>query len=475
MADYKEITPEMSKKIKAHYMRPEILEVMLSASPDKEVVGSFGGTGYGKRPDTLEYENDITTLVKKGVTSFHISEEQWISPLALAPGMTKKDQNALRKTWDMIIDIDCPHWEICKMITHNLMQEIKNNNVQNVSVKFSGNKGFHIGIPCDSFPELYPDRFPELPRKIAEYLLEKVFVKSEKEMITILKKEFGEDYFTPAVALFKRPKEELFKDGKLNARVIIEVDTLLLSPRHLYRMVYSVNEKSGLVSIPINPDKILDFEKDIAKIENNVFSKFTFLDRTKSTANEAAQLFLAAEEFNAPSIVLQDIDAQMKALDEDVRSQAKRNFEDQKEMIPEEFFPESIKKMLANDLQDGKKRALFVLKNFLSSMGWTYDQVEKRLMLWNAKNAEPLRETGLKGQLMYLKQQMANNQKVFPPNFSNTNYYADIVGTLPEYQKAKNPVSLAIRYFRYAKKDEKKTKPKKTTKKQPKPIVKKEA
>ena len=82
MADYLEISEELRENIEKHYFRPEIINEMIEAAPNKEVVGSFGGVGYSKRPDILEYDNDVTVLVKKGVTSFHISEETWENPLS---------------------------------------------------------------------------------------------------------------------------------------------------------------------------------------------------------------------------------------------------------------------------------------------------------------------------------------------------------------------------------------------------------
>ena len=61
--------------------------------------------------------------------------------------------------------------------------------------------------------------------------------------------------------------------------------------------------------------------------------------------------------------------------------------------------------LLSEKAEDGKKRALFILNNFLTSVGWNHGQIEKRLKVWNKKNPEPLREVILLGQLRYRKQQ----------------------------------------------------------------------
>jgi hypothetical protein len=458
MGDYLEISSELKEKIETHYSRPEIISAMLKASSNKEVVGSFGGVGYGKRPDILEYENDIGVLIKKGVTSFHISEETWRNPLELSAGLEKKKLDPMRIGWDLIIDIDCPHWLISKTITHHIIQKIKESGVDNVSVKFSGNKGFHIGIPQESFPKEFWKDFPDLPRKISAYLLDQIFDKASKDLIKILKSEFGNDFHDKAEELFGKKREQLFKKTDLGEMLdpfsIIEVDTLLISSRHLYRMVYSVNEKSGLVSIPFNPDKVLQFEKDIAKIENKVFSKFKFLDRELSKNDEAMRLCIEAIDANV------DISKDFKKeYDEKYseKSLAQMEFEEIKEKIPELCFPESIKKILEGNLSDGKKRSLFILRNFLNCVGWSYSEIEARINTWNETHAEPLRNAVLKGQLIYLKNKMQKGEKMLPPNYSSQNYYADIIGTLPEYKKAKNPVSLALKIFNTSKKNSKKS------------------
>ncbi len=461
MADYLEISDELRAKITEHYSRKEIIDALLEAAPNKEVVGSFGGVGYGKRPDFIEYDNDITLQVKKGVTSFHVSEESWSNSMGLVAGMDKKKQEALRSGWDLIIDIDSPHWEICKLITHLLVQEIKANGVNNVSVKFSGNKGFHIGVPQESFPKGFEKDFPNMPRKIAAYLLEKIHDRATEAVTEMLKKEYGEDaYYNQVEAIFHKPRAQMIKFNKksgadeLDPLEIIEVDTLLISSRHLYRMTYSVNEKSGMVSIPINPDKILLFQKAIAKIENKVFSRYKFLDRTSSVFGEAHKLFIESIDANIDPEKFFKTEIELKLKEEKTKSAAQIEFEAIKEKIPEANFPDAIKKMLEGKISDGKKRALFVLKNFLNCVGWTYAEIEERLEKWNSTHPEPIRDTILKGQLMYLKQAIAKNEKILPPNYDSNNYYADIIGDMPEYRKAKNPVTLAQRIFNTVKKQD---------------------
>ena len=54
-------------------------------------------------------------------------------------------------------------------------------------------------------------------------------------------------------------------------------------------------------------------------------------------------------------------------------------------------------------IEDGRKRAIFALTNFLVSVGWDYDMIEKKLKEWNERNPEPLREVYINGQIRYHK------------------------------------------------------------------------
>lgn len=111
--------------------------------------------------------------------------------------------------------------------------------------------------------------------------------------------------------------------------------------------------------------------------------------------------------------------------------------------IPEEYFPPCIKKILGG-LADGRKRAIFILINFFRSVGYGWDEIEKKLADWNAKNAEPISESYLKGQFEYAKKQ---DKKIPPPNCSNAGYYKDIKVCIPDNYCAaiKNPAGYAGR------------------------------
>ncbi len=421
-----------------YYKRPEIQKAILNSAEDKEVVARFG-EGFGKRPDILSYENDIIELVKQGATSFHVSEEIWNNPLRLEPTLSRKDLNDLRKGWDLVLDIDCKFLEYSALAADLLIKAIKHHGVENVGCKFSGNHGYHIGVCFESFPEKVHDDFtknlfPEGPRKIAAYLKDMIREHLAKEMLKL------DDGIEGVIKRTGKKFKELVKKNKFDPFSVLEIDTILISSRHLCRMSYSLNEKSGLVSVPINPDKVLEFNKLVAKASNVRVSKFNFLDNTQSVPDEAKKLIVEAFDYEEKK--------------EEIKIKSGFKYDEIKEALPEQFFPPCIKTIL-NGLDDGKKRALFILVNFLTSVGWNYDKIEARLREWNKKNKEALREVYLIGQIRYHK---THKSKVLPPNCSNKMYYHDFHVCKPDSlcPKIKNPVNYSRRKTFYLSKEKSK-------------------
>ncbi len=431
-----------------YYKRKPIQQAIVEHSKDKEVVGSFGGSGFGKRPDIIQYPAEILEAVKQGITSFHCSEELWNNTLQLSPNLNRKQLDQLRKSWNLVLDIDCDNLEYSKIAAHLIIQALKYHNIQAISIKFSGNHGFHIGVPYESFPKMIIDKgklvdtrllFPEAPRTIANYL--KAMIRDHlKQEILKIDNTVGGDDFDPFS--------------------ILEIDTILISSRHLYRAPYSFNEKSGLISVPIDPNRVLDFDKKTA-ISKDVLvdERYKFLDRSKCKENEAKQLFVQAFDFDSKKLEKE----KYKQISEQEKGKWKKDFEEFQEAVPEQFFPPCIKFILKG-LEDGKKRSLFILINFLKSVNWPYDKIEKRIQEWNKVNKETLRENYIVGQLRYQKH---NKDKILPPNCENQMYYKDLHVCQPDNlcNKIKNPVNYSIRKVKYMNFNNKK-KTKKQQKKQ---------
>jgi DNA primase catalytic subunit len=496
-----------------YYKRKEIQEAIVKAAENREVAVSFGGKGYGKRPDTLRYPSDVIEFAKQRATSFHCSEERWGNPLQVQTGMRKQELDKLRIGWDLVLDIDCPDWTISKIIAWLIIKSLKDHGIKSISAKFSGNKGFHIGVPFEAMPESIRNKqtssfFPDGPRKIAAYLMHYIgknytkvddstviFGNKIRIPISKIKESTGKKHEEITERLCsdckkkietasgssvqfvcsrcesqeEGKKEDAIKKcpkcssimEKIEARKsicscgsnsyveifspesIVEVDTILIASRHLYRMPYSLHEKSGLASIPIDPERIMEFEKEQAKPEKVVPGNIVFLDSSKSQKDEAEKILITSLHFS---------DA-IPSGNETGNGNKAKNIEEIKlnSPLPKELFPPCIKNILKG-IEDGKKRSVFVLLNFLTNLGWGYEDIEALLKEWNSKNPEPLREVVMLGQLRYHKQ---NKKRVLPPNCDNKGYYKDYGICKPDNlcARIKNPVSYGLRKARFLNKE----------------------
>ena len=93
-------------------------------------------------------------------------------------------------------------------------------------------------------------------------------------------------------------------------------------------------------------------------------------------------------------------------------------------------------------MEDGKKRAVFILSNFLGKIGWSNKEIENYIIRWNKeKNKDPLRENYIRGQLRYFK---AGDK--LPPNCNNDAYYKGLGMCLPNHgcKRIKNPANYTI-------------------------------
>lgn len=438
-----------------YYKREDVQKAMVLHGQDKEVAARFNDK-FGKRPDMLAYPGDVLQLAKQGATSFHCSEELWTNPLQLIPQMQKADLDKLRKGWDLLLDIDTDatdsttRLEYSKIAADLIVKELKKHGIEAVTAKFSGNKGFHIAVPFEAFPKEVNGKetrelFPEAAKRIALYLKEKIKKNLGEQ---ILRHEKG-DYNAIAQKTGKEKKDFVYmehvkggleseRNYEFNAEPFLVIDTVLISSRHMYRMPYSMHEKSGLVSTPVDVDKILEFSRETAAPEIVKVGKHPFMDRTKAKQDETMSLFVEAYDF-APKTHLIDAKSMPTANYEELDADIGK--------IPQQYFPACIKKMLEG-VSDGRKRALFVLINFLSCCNYGPEETESIIKEWNQKNKEPLPPLYVGGQLSYNRQK---NEKVLPPNCSNASYYKELgIECTAECGNCKNPVAEAKWLYRKA-------------------------
>ncbi len=401
----------IKKILNLYYSRPEVQKAIYEFSKDRETVPSYMMESFGKRPDSLQYDNDVYELSKKGATSFHCSEEIWTDCLNIETGMNEKQLNELRKGWDLLLDIDSRYIDYSKIMVDLIIDLLKFHGINNIGIKFSGSKGFHMIIPWKAFPKEInnvktSDMFPEYPKIIMQYIAEKVKPRLIEE-----------------ISKLTRPNKYI-KDFKASKEVI--PDLMLASPRHLFRTPYSLHEKTALASVVVDKNKIKNFElKDANPLKTKVKS---FMPNC--IEGEAKELLTSALDWSKHRI----------------ESLTKKDYGNIKykaiklNNISENNFPPSIKKILEG-VSDGRKRALFILINLFRSIGMEKEELEKRIEDWNNKNEVALKQGYITSQLTW----SYRNKIVPPPNFDKDYYKA--IGVIPnaEELRYKNPSNYVIK------------------------------
>jgi len=223
------------------------------------------------------------------------------------------------------------------------------------------------------------------------------------------------------------------KDG-LDPFKVVQIDSMVASPRHMFRLPYSLHEKSLLVSLPVDASKIEKIKKEdatptIVKIETK------FLD-TKTSLKEASPFLVEALDWSEKHKIVEE----------------RVEYTGPKRIIKEinkNYFPPCVLRIL-NGVSDGKKRSVFILTNFLRNMGWDWDKVEKEMMEWNEKNSPTLQQRYIRTQLRWHQRMPIN---LLPPNCDNQNFYLNFGVCLPDETckdgtnqiNIKNPVNYPFR------------------------------
>lgn len=415
-------------KVREFYSREDIRNEIFELSDGREIVGRYNDGSFEKRPSKLFFPKEIYESAKAGTVSFHISEEIWKDVQALSQDLSKKGLDELRKGWDLLLDIDSKSFEYTTLCASLIMEALEFHNLKNYSIKFSGGTGWHIGVPWESIPKKLEGRetkemFPFIPKVVSAYLKE--FIKEDLRD-RILEKENNLEKIAEKAG--KDPNEILMKEGNIRTfdpYSILEIDTIFIASRHLYRAPYSFHEKTELISLPIEKEEFKKFERSWAKPEN-VEIRARFLQGGKP--DEAAELVREAYDWYVRT---KDIEEGSK--------EPEKVYEIPEKAIGKKFFPPCIKNILKG-LEDGRKRAVFILINFLKKMGWDYDRIEKLLKEWNERNEEKLRETYIQSQLRWHKD---ISNLYTPPNCDNEGYYKDMRVCDPDKicKKIKNPVT----------------------------------
>lgn len=398
-------------QIRQYYEQEELVDKVVEMAEYREFIPTYPES-YGHRPDAVNFPGDFLQFVEDGAVSFHMSVERWRNPLMIDE---VSNLEKLRESWDLVIDIDCDDsFDLSKETAELVVEELRQHGIENVSVKFSGNRGFHIGVRGEAFPnkvgdETFAELYPHLARAVVDYIRDNL----EEILVDRVRKHGLED--------------EMETEEGLDPFQVTDIENDW-GQRHLFRMPYSLHDSSGLVSLPLEPENISEFEKEDAKIENVDFER-EFLSKYEN--GEALNLAERALDF------VEDRRAERK------KERTDREFSRPEDAVPEKHFPPSIKNILEG-LEDGRKRGLFILINFYRCVGYSWEEIEQKMWEWNDRNEEPLREAYVKSQLRWHRNR---EEDIPPPNYDANGYYKDMQvyeGDNLE-EKVDNPVSYAFR------------------------------
>ncbi len=221
---------------------------------------------------------------------------------------------------------------------------------------------------------------------------------------------------------------------QVSGEVIGGSDLVLVAPRHLFRMPYSLHEKTALASAVLTKEEIAHFTpRDANPLKINIRQYLPI------TRNGAATRLLAEAIAWKHKQDAREVNVTQK-------SYAGKSFEKTElKGVSEDMFPPAIKKLL-NGVPDGKKRGLFILITFLRSCGFAPDYISTKINEWNTKNQPPLKEGYIKSQLDWHFRQ---KKKILPPNYDNGAFYKDL-GLISGKQDVKNPLVEVGRALRKA-------------------------
>jgi len=402
-----EQTKPIKKLLLEYYSNEKLQKILWKFGKNREVVARNIEGQYFKRPNMLLYPKDVLKLAELGGVSFHCSVEKWKNPLLI----NERNYDEMRIGFDWVIDIDSKKGIEEAKIAAKLVRDFLNKYNLSYFLKFSGRRGFHFCIFFENFPKEinYKETrmlYPELPRILGSFLREQI-----------------KDNLWNKLVEFSGSVKELTKEKAVEVLdpfnfVEIEKDW---SVRHLFRMPYSLHEKTGLVSVLINPKNLENFNLENAKIENVKFED------------------IEIEKGDATKLIVDSYDWYEKQR-EKTEVKPNRNIVIYSRKIGYECFPPCIQRILAG-IKDGRKRSVFVLITFLRNCNWPMLEVEKIILDWGRKVG--LKDNYLKSQLNWHKKQ---NKKILPPNCKNDLFYKDIgvCNPLPLCEKIKNPINFAI-------------------------------
>lgn len=222
---------------------------------------------------------------------------------------------------------------------------------------------------------------------------------------------------------------ENFTEEEMDIYSLMGLDLILVSPRHLFRMPYSLHEKTALVSTVL----------DSSELDN-----FTFKDADPLRV-KIKDFMPKSEDNEAEGFVMQALDwAKTAGIDKELKKNISGKYQNFKSLklknLKDSQFPPCIKKILEG-VKDGRKRALFALINFFRSVGMEKEELEKKISEWNKKNEISLKKGYINSQLSWVYKR----KPLMPPNCRE--FYQNLGVCNPDKtcSKIKNPLNYVTR------------------------------
>ena len=449
--DFKSIEPNSdSKKILSNY--EDLFNSDISVIEIKEIIKKEKEIVYDVSVEETEafFGNYYPVLLhNSGNKGFHI-----IVPWGAFPkevyGMQTKDM--------------FPEWPklICQYLTETLREKLadeifENENLSEIAKKIGKKKEDLIITECLSCHR--PVKLKDLVTWSCFYCkTDRTMLQKNKRIPKcpdckreLIEKFREKIYVCDFCDINSKSNPDMFSKTRAKTESLIEADLVLVSSRHLFRMPYSLHEKTALSSIVIDKDKIKDFQiKDANPFKAEIKNFYP-----KPKINEAKELLLQVLDWKEHQEKEQDFLKEQGAAISKLKGSSspkkanpkKANSKYQKILIDnpsDEIFPPCIKNILKGIKDDGRKRALFILINFFKSLGLNEVELEKRINLWNDKNYQPLKKGYIQSQLNWYRK----NTTILPPNCDKSNYQ-DLNICHPDQlcRQIKNPLNYSVKRF----------------------------
>jgi len=236
----------------AWYEEPDIQRAVLVQLAGREVW--VNAENYASpRPRVVRSPVELLSLIPRNrASSVYGSVESFRDPALLGAERLE----TLRSGWDFVLDIDSSQGiEEAKHCTEAILRLLVSYDIRSARVKFSGRRGFHIMIDGEAFDCFrtkaeFIQAYPTVPLQVARFII---------------------------AAL------------KPSDRKGVEIDTAIYTPRRLIRVAYSLHHKTGLVSLPIEPSAISQFDPENVKPVENMDIDWKWLE-AKAKPMEASTL-----------------------------------------------------------------------------------------------------------------------------------------------------------------------------------------